>query len=89
MSTANISRHARKLAVRGLPWTVSDRELKKYFSAFGHVDRAVVTFNETTGMSRGFGFVNFGSANAVERCWKQKIHYLEGRVIEIEEANIQ
>jgi len=87
MSTAKIiAQHTQKLFVRNLPWTIGSKQLKEYFSAFGHVSSASVVFDKNTGMSRGYGFVNFSSKEAYEVMSKHKIHSLEGRVLGIEQA---
>lgn len=88
MSSAKIAQQTHKLFVRNLPWTVANRQLKEYFSAFGHVSTATVVFDKNSGMSRGYGFVQFSSKEAIEVVSKQKFHTLEGRVIGIEQATV-
>jgi len=61
--------------------------MKEDFSKFGHINTASVVFDKNTGMSRGYGFVSFGSREAYEAATNQKIHSLDGRVISIEEAS--
>lgn len=85
-TTVRIVQNSQKFFVRNLPWTVGSRQLKEYFSAFGHVNSASVVFDKNTGMSRGYGFVNFSTKEAHEAMSKQKIHSLEGRIIGIEQA---
>lgn len=75
-----------RLFVRNLPWTVGNRELKEYFSAFGHVGTASVSFDKNTGMSRGYGFVNFTKEETFDLVYKQKVHSLHGRKLGIEKA---
>lgn len=48
--------------VKNLSETASEEDLKKLFSPFGTITSAVV-MRETNGRSRGFGFVNFSSAD--------------------------
>lgn len=87
MSTPKIAQHAQKLFVKNLPWTISSRQLKEYFSNFGYVNTAIVVVDKNTGMSRGYGFISFASKEAHEAAINQKIHSLEGRAITLEEAN--
>jgi len=87
MSTSKVVQQTQKLFVRNLPWTIASRQLKEYFSTFGHVALASVVFDKNTGMSRGYGFIMFSSKDAFKTALNQKIHSLEGRVITIEEAN--
>jgi len=83
---ANASRVV-SLYVRNLPWTVSDRELFQYFRKFGFVSRTKVMFDDNTGMSKGFGFVQFTKGDSVENALRQNIHRLEGNIIEINTYN--
>ncbi len=43
--------------VRGLPFTVSDDDLTKHFSAVAPVKHAFIVRDTKTRISRGFGFV--------------------------------
>lgn len=79
---------AQTFFVRNLPWTVSSAQLKEYFSAFGHVSSANVSFDKQTGMSSGFGFVNFTLNEAVDAVLRQKFHKLHGRAITIEPKGV-
>lgn len=45
--------------VGGLPQTVDDDELKKYFEKYGQVTSATIVLNNSTGKSKGYGFVEF------------------------------
>lgn len=87
MSAPKIAQHAQKMFVRNLPWTIGSRQLKEYFSKFGPINTATVVVDKNTGMSRGYGFVTFGSKETYEAATNQKIHSLEGRVIIMEEAS--
>lgn len=74
------------LFVNNLPWTVSQRELKEYFSKFGPVAKADVIFDERTGLSRGFGYVSFSVSNSYVKALQTKYHLLEGKQLEISQA---
>lgn len=49
----------RKLFVKGLPNSCSNSKLRSAFAKFGPVDKAFILFDHNTGLSRGFGFVEF------------------------------
>lgn len=51
-----------RLYVGNLPFTTTDDELRALFAEYGTVVSAVVLSDKHTGRSRGFGFVEMGSA---------------------------
>lgn len=51
-----------KLYVGNLPYSFRDQDLEQTFSAFGSVQSAKVMMERDTGRSKGFGFVEMGSA---------------------------
>jgi RNA recognition motif-containing protein len=76
-----------KVFIRNLPWTVSSHELRTYFSQFGYVTRATVLYNNDTGLSRGFGYVDFNKREAFEAVMSQPQHILEGQRLRVEEGS--
>ena len=76
-----------KVFIRNLPWTVSSHELRTYFSQFGYVTRATVLYNNDTGLSRGFGYVDFNKREAFEAAMSQPQHILEGQRLRVEEGS--
>lgn len=61
----------KKLFVGGLPWRMSNEELKEMFEECGEVTDAFIPRDRETGRSKGFGFVEFatqeGAQAAVEK----------------------
>jgi len=55
-----------KLYVGNLAYSVRDEDLNQQFSAFGSVQSAKVMMDRDTGRSKGFGFVEMGSANEAQ-----------------------
>ena len=51
-----------KLYVGNLSYSVRDEDLLQQFSAFGSVQSAKVMMDRDSGRSKGFGFVEMGSA---------------------------
>ncbi len=52
---------ATKLYVGGLPYSVTDDQLKDHFSQAGNVTSASVVVDRMSGRSRGFGFVEMST----------------------------
>ncbi|KAJ1967401.1 hypothetical protein IWQ62_001886 [Dispira parvispora] len=74
-----------KVFVGGLSWETTVETLGQYFSQFGTVLEHVVMRDPVTGRSRGFGFVRFKEAEAVDAVLAQE-HYLDGKRIEPKRA---
>lgn len=51
-----------KLYVGNLPYSFSDSDMERTFSAFGSVNSAKVIMDRDSGRSKGFGFVEMSSA---------------------------
>jgi len=50
-----------KLYVGNLPYSITSDQLKTTFSEYGEIVDAVVISDKRTGMSKGFGFVEFAN----------------------------
>ena len=55
-----------KLYVGNLSYSVRDDDLQQHFSAYGQVQSAKVMMERDTGRSKGFGFVEMGSADEAQ-----------------------
>ncbi|CAN1174329.1 Eukaryotic translation initiation factor 3 subunit G-B [Linum perenne] len=53
--------------VTNLSEDTREQDLKELFLTFGHVTRTYVAIDQKTGVSRGFGFVNFANKEDAER----------------------
>lgn len=51
-----------RLFVGNFPWSTDDDELRSVFSEVGEVVSCQIIMDRETGKSRGFGFVEMGSA---------------------------
>ncbi|XP_034129955.1 SRA stem-loop-interacting RNA-binding protein, mitochondrial [Drosophila guanche] len=85
--SSGFARSSYKLFVGNLPWTISSKELKTYFSRYGHVANAEVVFDKQQGLSKYYGFVVFSQRDAYNSASNQNTHYLEGRVLNVQRAN--
>jgi RNA recognition motif-containing protein len=52
-----------KLYVGNLPYSFSDSDMERAFSAYGSVNSAKVIMDRESGRSKGFGFVEMSSAD--------------------------
>lgn len=77
----------KKIFVGGLPVSLTEDELKEYFSSYGHVLEHQIMLDRESGRSRGFGFVTFDSENAVEKVLSNgRMHEIHGKQVEIKRA---
>ena len=51
-----------KLYVGNLPYTFSDSDMERTFAEFGSVSSAKIIMDRDSGRSKGFGFVEMGTA---------------------------
>jgi cold-inducible RNA-binding protein len=80
-------RKNRKLYVGNLPFTFTERHLKKLFAAHGKVKSAQVIINRDTGCSKGFGFVEMGSFQEAEAAISAlNGKHANGRALTVNEA---
>jgi cold-inducible RNA-binding protein len=76
-----------KLYVGNLAFSVSNADLQELFSQAGQVRNATVVTDKFSGQSRGFGFVEMGSAEEATKAIKQFDQTeLKGRSIRVNEA---
>jgi cold-inducible RNA-binding protein len=75
------------LFVAGLPFSVSDQELREIFEEYGEVSSAKVILDRETGKSRGFGFVDMPGKEDSEKALKALDGAdLEGRTLAVKVA---
>ena len=60
-----------KLYVGNLSWQVSSDDLFEHFGQAGTVESANIVMDRETGRSRGFGFIEMGSSDAVAAAIEQ------------------
>ncbi|KAJ9537598.1 hypothetical protein OSB04_030331 [Centaurea solstitialis] len=77
----------KKIFVGGIPLTLTEDELREYFSSYGDIIEHQIMLDRTTGRSRGFGFVTFDGEDAVEKIFADgQLHELGGKQVEIKRA---
>ncbi|CAM8941604.1 unnamed protein product [Rhodiola kirilowii] len=73
--------------VGGLAWATDDQSLERAFGQFGDVLESKIINDRETGRSRGFGFVTFGSEQAMRDAIEgMNGQDLDGRNITVNEA---
>jgi len=76
----------RKIFVGGISADVTNEDLQSHFSQFGEVTQAQVKIDRATGRSRGFAFVEFGSADACRKALNDREQNIKGKTCEIKPA---
>ena len=77
----------KKLYIGGLPFSVTDEQLKELFESHGTVESAKVITDRYTDRSRGFGFVEMSTQQEAERA-VQALNgtELQGRSLTVNES---
>ena len=65
--------------VGNLSYRVKERHLKDYFSQFGTVKQLRIIKSQSTGRSKGYGFITFGAKNQASKATKAHGSVFEGR----------
>lgn len=73
------------LVVLGLPWKVTEEDLKKYFAKFGLVEYTQIK-TDPNGKSKGYGFVRFKHKKSQVRVMLER-HNIEGRWCDVRIPN--
>lgn len=73
------------LIMLGLPWKISESELRKYFEKFGEILMLQIK-KDNNGQSRGYGFIRFEKYESQVRVLAQK-HMIEGRYCDVKIPN--
>jgi len=76
----------RKVFVGGLSWETSEKELREYFGQFGEVESVNVKTDPNTGRSRGFAFLVFTKADAIEKVLNKGEHIIQGKKVDPKKA---
>ncbi|XP_026704904.1 SRA stem-loop-interacting RNA-binding protein, mitochondrial isoform X1 [Athene cunicularia] len=84
------ARRSRKLFdifVAEVPWTVSSKELKEYFSQFGSVQRCQLPFDKDTGFHKRYCWIKFSTPEDVQNVFQKDSHILEGAKLILKEQS--
>ncbi|KAI6046529.1 hypothetical protein EDC04DRAFT_1479943 [Pisolithus marmoratus] len=84
---ATSDQESKSVFVGKLSWNVDNDWLAQEFSSCGEVESAYVQMDRTTGRSRGFGYVHFKSADAVEKALAMNGKEIDGRAIRVDNSS--
>ncbi|KAG2344975.1 RNA-binding domain-containing protein [Suillus weaverae] len=76
----------KSIFVGRLSWNVDNDWLAQEFASCGEVVSAQVQTDRATGKSRGFGYVHFTSADAVEKALEMNGKEIDGRPVNIDKS---
>lgn len=63
-------------------YELNDLQLRAHFVQFGGVSDAYVP-KHSSGRNKGFGFVTFDSAEALERALLTPVHIVDGKLVQV------
>ena len=76
----------KSIFVGRLSWSVDNDRLAQEFASCGEVVSATVQMDRNTGKSRGFGYVHFATADAVENALAMNGTEIDGRAVNIDRS---
>eukprot|EP01001_Neometanema_parovale_P006720 NODE_3068_length_1285_cov_77.132530_g2913_i0.p1 GENE.NODE_3068_length_1285_cov_77.132530_g2913_i0~~NODE_3068_length_1285_cov_77.132530_g2913_i0.p1 ORF type:complete len:383 (-),score=116.66 NODE_3068_length_1285_cov_77.132530_g2913_i0:136-1212(-) len=72
-----------KIFVGGLRQETTEYEIKEWFTQFGNVSEVTIVSDQTTGNSRGFGFVKFDDGSAAQAALMFQGHTIAGKAVDV------
>jgi len=85
MSSTGKDENVRKLFVGGLNHDTIEATIEQYFGQWGSVTDCTVK-RLPDGKSRGFGFVTFSNVDAMEECFENQPHTIDGKKVDLRKA---
>jgi len=82
---SEISTKMKKVFVGGIPLTLEESQLRKYFEKFGHVEECRIMTDGVLSRSRGFAFVCFSDDEVLNTVLSVP-HSIEGKCFEVKKA---
>ncbi|CAN9504184.1 unnamed protein product [Ophioblennius macclurei] len=73
-----------EIFVSKVPWTVATKEMREYFTQFGHVKKCLLPFDKETGFHRGFCWVGFSSEEGLNNALQKDPHVLDGSRLQVQ-----
>ncbi|XP_025156129.1 RNA-binding protein squid isoform X2 [Harpegnathos saltator] len=75
-----------KLFVGGLSWETTDKELRDHFNTYGDIESINVKTDPNTGRSRGFAFIVFAKAEALDKIMSAGDHVINNKKVDPKKA---
>ena len=76
----------RKIFVGGLPSTITEEELRKYFERYGRVNEIELLRDRDSNRLRGFAFVTFDDEDSADKCIQKRSHEICKKICEVKRA---
>jgi len=76
----------RKLFVGALPQEAKEDDIKEYFGQFGEIENINLKIDQMTGRSRGFCFIVFKEASALDGAMANNAHVVKGKKVTCKKA---
>jgi len=72
----------KKLFVGGLGRTITEKELREYFTQYGEIENINIKTDPFSGQSRGFAFVQFVNAKTVDDLLAAGDHFIANKKVD-------
>ena len=76
----------RKLFIGGLNYETTETGLRDHFMVYGDIVDCVVMRDNSSGRSRGFGFITYKDVKGIDDSQADRPHHIEGREVETKRA---
>ena len=76
----------RKVFVGGLPSSIAEDDLRRYFETYGHVNEIELLRDRETNRLRGFAFVTFDEEDSADKCIQRRSHEICKKICEVKRA---
>lgn len=86
INSLRLQRTSKKIYIRGISDFLTETELEHYFSRYGEVLHIQIGKHQGSGISKGFGFIEFESAQASQTVIKIGRHNLSGVEVTCEQS---
>jgi len=75
-----------KVFLGGLPSSITETDLRSYFSRYGRVTEVVIMYDQEKKKARGFGFLSFENDSAVDQAVSEHYVNIQNKQVEIKRA---